>query len=101
MSTAPPPPVQSLVRDELQHLRHQWLLLLILGVGLVIVGTLAIVSSCVATLATVTIFGTLLFVGAVIELVNALTCRCWRGFVIHLLGGILYGVVGLIMMSHP
>jgi uncharacterized membrane protein HdeD (DUF308 family) len=89
------------VRQELQQLRDHWLLLLILGIGLAVVGTMAIVSAFVATLATVAFFGTLLLIGAVFELVNALTCRNWRGFLVHLLTGILYGVVGLIMMSEP
>src|SRR5579863_2825126 len=88
-------------REELLHLREHWLLLLILGIGLVLVGTLAIVSAFIATLATVTFFGTLLFIGAVIQLVNAVACRNLRGFFVYLLGGVLYGVLGLIMMNHP
>ena len=39
-------------REELLHLREHWLLLLILGIGLVLVGTMAIVSAFIATLAT-------------------------------------------------
>ena len=30
-----------------------------------------------------------------------MTCRNWRGFLVYLLAGILFGVVGLIMMNHP
>jgi uncharacterized membrane protein HdeD (DUF308 family) len=101
MSTAPPPASESPLRDELQHLRSHWLLLLILGIGLVLIGTVAIISSFIATLATVTFLGILLFFGAIMQVVNAVTCRNWRGFVVYLLGGILYGVVGLIMMNHP
>jgi uncharacterized membrane protein HdeD (DUF308 family) len=100
MSTQPGTP-ESPLRQELQHIRDAWLLLLILGIGLVVVGTLAIISSFVATLATIAVFGTLLFVGAVLQIVNAVTCRNWRGFILYLLGGILYAVVGLIMMNHP
>jgi uncharacterized membrane protein HdeD (DUF308 family) len=62
---------------------------------------MAIISSFIATLATVTFFGTMLLAGAVIQLVNAVTCRNWRGFLGYLLAGILYAVVGLIMMNHP
>jgi uncharacterized membrane protein HdeD (DUF308 family) len=99
MSTTPES--ASPAREELLHLRDHWLLLLVLGIGLVLVGTMAIVSSFIATLATVTFFGTLLFVGAVIQLVNAVACRNLRGFFVYLLGGVLYGVLGLIMMNHP
>jgi uncharacterized membrane protein HdeD (DUF308 family) len=87
--------------NPLQQLREHWLLLLILGVALILVGTMAIVSAFIATLATVALFGTLLLVGGVIELVNAVTCRNWHGFFVHLLAGVLYAVVGLIMMNHP
>lgn len=96
-----PPPAESPWREELQHLRDAWLLLLILGISLVIVGILAMISSFVATLATVTVFGTLVFIGGVLQLVNAIACRNWRGFFLYLFAGILYAVIGLIMMGHP
>ena len=101
MSTAPHSAADIPLSDELHHLRKHWLGLLLLGIALVLVGTMAIVSSFIATLATVTFFGTLLFIGAVLQMVNAVTCRNWRGFVVNLLAGILYGVVGLMMMTHP
>jgi uncharacterized membrane protein HdeD (DUF308 family) len=89
------------LRKELLQLREHWLLLLILGIATAFIGSLAIISSFIFTLATVTFFGMLLLIGAIIQLVNALTCRNWRGFLVYLLTGILYGVVGLIMMNHP
>ena len=101
MSTEPHVPADNLLRQELQHLRESWLLLLVLGISLVVVGTLSIIFAFVATLATVTVFGTVLFVGAVLQLMNAVTCRNWRGFMVYLLTAILYGVVGLVMMNHP
>jgi uncharacterized membrane protein HdeD (DUF308 family) len=97
----PEPAYVNPVREELLHLREHWLLLFILGIGLVVVGFVAIVYSFVATLVAVAFFGTLLFIGAVIQLVNAVACRNLRGFFIYLLGGVLYGVVGLIMMNQP
>ena len=101
MSTEPHVPADNLLRQELQHLRESWLLLLVIGISLVVVGTLSIIFAFVATLATVTVFGTVLFVGAVLQLMNAVTCRNWRGFMVYLLTAILYGVVGLVMMNHP
>lgn len=87
--------------EELHSLREHWVLLLILGIGLALFGTFAVISSFIATLATVTVFGTFLVVGGAFQLVNAITCRSWRGFLIHLLTGVLYTVVGMIMISHP
>src|SRR5262245_47574442 len=91
----------SAVPPELEALSEHWLLFLILGIAVVVVGLLAITSSFIATLATVTFFGMLLFIGGVIQLVSAVTGRNWRGFLLHLLIGVLYGVVGLPMMNHP
>jgi uncharacterized membrane protein HdeD (DUF308 family) len=89
------------MQQELFPIRDHWVLLLVLGIGLAVLGTFAFICSFVATLATVAIFGTLLFVGGIMELVNAITCRSWRGFFVHLLTGVLSAVVGLIMMDRP
>jgi uncharacterized membrane protein HdeD (DUF308 family) len=101
MSTEPNLPADTPLRQELQHMREAWLLLLILGIALVIVGVLAIISAFVATMATMAVFGSLLFVGGILQLVNALTCRNWRGFFLFFIAAICYSVLGLIMMSHP
>lgn len=102
MSTDPASPfAEHPLRQELQHLREHWLLMLVLGIGLLLIGTFAIISSFIATLATVAFFGTLLLIGGVMQLVNAVTGRSWRGFFIHLVIGVLYTVLGLLMMNHP
>lgn len=101
MSMTPQVTFEDPIQQELQHLRNHWLLLLFLGIGLTIVGTLAIISSFIATLATIAFFGTMLFIGAVLQVVNAVTCRNWRGFITYLLIGILYAVLGMIMMNYP
>lgn len=101
MTNDSPAAINPPVLHELSALRQHWVLLLVLGIGLALVGTMAIISSFIATLATVVFFGTLLLLGGVLQLVNAVACRGWRGFLIYLLAGILYSVVGLIMMNHP
>jgi uncharacterized membrane protein HdeD (DUF308 family) len=101
MSNDPNVPFDNPLRQELQHLRESWGLLLILGCCLVLVGIAAMICSFIAALATALFFGTLLLVGGVMQLVNAITCKNWRGFLIYLLAGILFAVTGLIMMNHP
>jgi uncharacterized membrane protein HdeD (DUF308 family) len=101
MSIAPQPAPENPLREELQSLRQHWLLLLILGISLTVLGTVAIVFSAITALATAAFLGMLLFIGAIIEMVEAVTCRCWRGFLVSLLTGILFAVAGLIMMNHP
>lgn len=96
-----PPTLEELRRREIHLVGEAWALLLILGIALIVVGSLALASAFIATLATVTLFGTFLVIGAAMQLVSAVTCRNGRGFLVHLLAGILYAIVGLIMMNHP
>jgi uncharacterized membrane protein HdeD (DUF308 family) len=74
-------------------------MLLILGIFLVVVGTMAIVSEFIATLATIKFFGMLLLVGGILQVVGALTTRHGQDFFVNLLAGILSSVVGLLMMA--
>jgi uncharacterized membrane protein HdeD (DUF308 family) len=103
MSTSPESPLDPLdsVRAGVAHLREHWILLLILGIFLVIVGTFAISAEFIATLATVEFFGMLLLIGGILEIVGALTTRHGDDFWMNLLTGILSTVVGLLMMHHP
>jgi uncharacterized membrane protein HdeD (DUF308 family) len=78
-----------------------WALLMGMGVALMILGMMAIGSSLIATLATVLVFGILLLLGAIFEIVTALWGRSWRGFFLHLLAGVLYLVAGIFMINNP
>lgn len=82
-------------------LREIWAFLLAMGVALMIVGALAIGSSVIATFATVLVFGILMLLGAIFQVVTALWGRSWRGFFLHLLGGVLYLIAGLFMIENP
>jgi len=74
---------------------------LFLGCALVGLGILAIAAAFSATLATVLVFGVLLLSGGVVQLVNAFLARTWKGFALHLLAGVLYLVVGGLMIENP
>jgi uncharacterized membrane protein HdeD (DUF308 family) len=74
---------------------------LVFGVLQIVVGTLALGSSWVATLATVLTFGCLLVAGAVIQGLYAFTCREWSGFFLLILVAVLQGVIGCFMLAHP
>lgn len=82
-------------------LREISVFLVVVGVALMVVGLLAVGCSLSATMATVMVFGVLLVVGAVIQVVAALWGRSWRGFVLHLLAGFLYLIAGLFMIDNP
>jgi uncharacterized membrane protein HdeD (DUF308 family) len=87
--------------EDLAELRQHWLLFLILGCAVILVGVLATIFSFIATLATVALIGTFLLVAGIMHLVNAITGRNWRGFFIHLLTAVLYAVAGMVMLNHP
>jgi uncharacterized membrane protein HdeD (DUF308 family) len=72
-----------------------------MGIALILLGAAAIGSSFIATLATVQVFGILLLVGAIFQVVTALWGRNWKGFFLHLLTGVLYLVAGIFSMEDP
>jgi uncharacterized membrane protein HdeD (DUF308 family) len=88
-------------REGLADLAGIWGLLLVLGVALVALGVAAIASSFVATLATVLVYGILLIVGGVCQVVSALWVRRWRGAFLQLLSGVLYIIIGVFMIDNP
>jgi len=74
---------------------------LILGVVLIILGTIAIGSAELMTMVSVLLFGWLLIFAGLFEIIHGFARRAWGGFFINLMGGLLYGVTGLLMVSHP
>jgi len=94
---APLPPQM----EEFRRLKKWWPVFLGAGWLLIIVGGLAIGALNVATLATVLVFGYLLLLAGVLQMVSAVFGRTWRGFVLHLLAGILYLALGGLLLHHP
>jgi uncharacterized membrane protein HdeD (DUF308 family) len=72
-----------------------------LGIALIVLATIMLGFPVVATLATVTVLGALIFVGGVAEAVGAFWCREWSGFFLALLSGILGIVIGLMLLGNP
>jgi uncharacterized membrane protein HdeD (DUF308 family) len=99
----PPTTVDSprLAATKPEELHEIWAFLVGMGVALMVLGMIAIGSSFFATLATVVVFGILLLLGALFQVITALWGRNWRGCFLHLLGGVLYLIVGVFMIDHP
>jgi uncharacterized membrane protein HdeD (DUF308 family) len=87
--------------EEYLRVKHLWAWFFYLGCALMGVGFLAIAAAFIATLATVLVFGILLMSGGAVQLVNAFLARTWKGFALHLLAGVLYLVVGGLMVVNP
>jgi uncharacterized membrane protein HdeD (DUF308 family) len=83
------------------QLGRNWGWFVALGVAQLVVGIAAIASPVVATFTTVTVFGALLLAGAVVELVSMVWVRRWGSFFHHLLSGLLYGFLGLVLLDRP
>jgi uncharacterized membrane protein HdeD (DUF308 family) len=64
-------------------------------------GIAAVVRSVLATVATMLFFGWLLVLASGIEIAQAVLVGHWAGFFHHLLAAILFGVVGLMLVTRP
>jgi uncharacterized membrane protein HdeD (DUF308 family) len=85
----------------IDEVRRNWGWFLVLGISLIVLGTFAISWSLLATIASVLLFGWLLVVSGVMEVVSSFWARRWTGFFLHLLAGVLDVVVGLLVVTHP
>jgi uncharacterized membrane protein HdeD (DUF308 family) len=100
MTVLPQPAVTDRSAPELRSLRDSWGWLLILGLALIILGLLAFASEFTALAVTFT-FAILLLMGGGAEIAAAIFARRWSGFLVHMLFGILYMILGLLMIEHP
>jgi uncharacterized membrane protein HdeD (DUF308 family) len=88
-------------RVGLLELKKKWGWFVGLGILLVILGTLAVGSAFITTLATVLFIGSLMMVAGLAQIVSSFSVKAWGGFFIDLLSGVLYAVAGFLVMQHP
>jgi uncharacterized membrane protein HdeD (DUF308 family) len=82
-------------------LKGSWGWFLALGILEIVLGTIAVGSSVLATLVSVTFFGWLLLFGGIVSVVHAFWRKHWRGFFLDLVTGVLYMVAGFMMVENP
>ena len=83
------------------ELKRSWGWFLALGIVLVLLGLMALSWSVLTTLVSVAIFGWFLLIGGVLSVVHAFVQRRWGGFFLELFAGILYAVVGVMVVGNP
>jgi len=84
------------------ELKRNWGWFLTLGILLVVLGMIALGASVAMTIASVLLFGWLLIIGGVLEAIHAFWReKGWGGVFIDLLTGILYVVVGFMIVANP
>ena len=75
--------------------------LLLLGIAMIVLGTLGIFASVIFTIASVVFFGWLLLLGGAVLTVHAFSASRWSGFFLQLLSGVLYLLVGWTLITRP
>jgi uncharacterized membrane protein HdeD (DUF308 family) len=101
--TALSPSPAALVHAEIESLRERRIWFLLLGLAMVAAGTFAVGWACTATL-TVTamwLFGFLLLGSGIAEIVHSFWVGRWSGMIVHLLLGVLYALVGFMVIDQP
>jgi uncharacterized membrane protein HdeD (DUF308 family) len=78
-----------------------WKWFLALGIGLLLLGIVALGASVTVTLASVFFFGVLFLISGIVQVVQAFQTRRSEGFFLHLLAGLFDSVVGLLLVTHP
>jgi uncharacterized membrane protein HdeD (DUF308 family) len=92
----------SAIRDTVfGELKKKWGWLLTLGIMLIILGSLGVWMSFAMTLATVILFGALLTVGGVFQLLNAFQLKGWKSVLWHVLIALLYIAAGIVIFIDP
>ncbi len=92
------------LQREFQHLQSNWRWLLILGILLAVCGTLAIISpamTVMATLVATILLGATLIVAGIATIAASFWVGKWGGLLVQLLVGLLYVVVGWIIIDTP
>ena len=95
------PSLAQAARHELAELQQHWWAFLILGIGLVLLGTIALSCTPFVSVVTVALFGIIMLVGGIAQVVSAFWAGKWSGFMLQILLGILYVIVGYILMDKP
>lgn len=83
------------------EVRRHWFLHFALGVLLVVLGLTAIGRAFTATLISILFFGWLLVGSGLLQGITAFQVQSWNGFFLHLLGGLLEVIVGVLVVAAP
>jgi uncharacterized membrane protein HdeD (DUF308 family) len=82
-------------------LGHRWVWLLVLGIVQIIAGWIAIAVPVVASFAAIAIYGAVLIVTAIFQLIHAFKARSWPRSAWYGLGGVFYAIAGVLVAMYP
>jgi uncharacterized membrane protein HdeD (DUF308 family) len=91
------------LRHELQSLHQQWWCFLLLGISLVILGSICVATPLVvaASVASILFLGFMLLAGGITQIISSFWAGKWSGMMMHMLIGVLYAVVGYMIIDKP
>ncbi len=104
MQSTPPSKVEcslAVVEHELARLSKDWLWFFLLGVLLIVCGTVAIGYPVFSSAALVLVLGAILLIGGIATIIGAFWAGRWSAFLLQLLVGILYVMAGLAIRDSP
>src|SRR5438309_5025626 len=87
--------------DRLEALEIDWGWFMALGAALLMLGMISIGLVWLTTIASVLIYGAIMFVGGVVQIVHAFSSKGWKGFALNLAVGVLYLIGGGLLIAHP
>ena len=74
---------------------------IVAGISLLVLGFAAVIYDVTATIASVVLFGWLLMLAGIMQIVHAFQVRAWSGFFLYLLDGIIRATVGTLLVLYP
>jgi uncharacterized membrane protein HdeD (DUF308 family) len=83
------------------NLKKQAGLLLGLGLGMIVLGSLALYSTVTATFISVKLLAWLFIISGFIQVGHAFYSRGWKGFLLQLVLGIISVIAGVIILRNP
>jgi len=84
----------------LEELHRHWALFLALGIGLAVLGMVAMLTAGLSTIVAVDFFGWILVIAGAGVTIHAFWAKRWSGFFLQLLSGLLYLVAGWMLATH-
>src|SRR5215471_8062301 len=93
--------IQNLDVEIPREIIQYWGWFLAFGIALLLLGVVAVARSVTATIVSMVFFGWLLVFASGIEIAQAVMVGHWVGFFHHLLAAVLFGVIGLMLVTRP
>src|SRR3979409_568904 len=89
------------LRHELQALHQQWWCFLLLGISLIVMGSICIVDPLIGSIASALFLGFVMLAGGLTQIVSSFWAGKWSGMLMHMLIGVLYAIVGYMVIENP